>query len=237
MVAGFLVLTGVTLARATDAPSAIVDSEFVFEMAPFRSRTRRRSWRRGTGSCVRGLRHGGGAAGRRHLAVAAHEPGWTVRLRSRPAVNRMARGTRAGTPCSSSRRAAPSSSSQIGPSPSGPRPHLDRRGALVVGLGPLAGRDPRPHPRQARRKLTRRRARRVEHRDVPAVHMERWTPADPASAAAWRKSGRLNDPRELEAIQPTLLVHSPTRLQALCRSRQKVVTEAWSETAGQPGGG
>lgn len=64
------------------------------------------------------------------------------------------------------------------------------------------------------------------------VHMERWTPGDPASAAAWRKSGPLNDPKEFEAIQPTLLVHSPARLQALCRSRQKVVTEAWSEDGG-----
>ncbi len=64
------------------------------------------------------------------------------------------------------------------------------------------------------------------------VHMERWTPVDPASAAAWRRSGPLNDPKELEAIQPTLLVHSPARLQALCRSRQGVVTEAWSEDGG-----
>lgn len=64
------------------------------------------------------------------------------------------------------------------------------------------------------------------------VHMERWTPGDLASAAAWRKTGPLNDARELEAIQPTLLAHSPTRLQALCRSRQKVVTELWSEDGG-----
>ena len=64
------------------------------------------------------------------------------------------------------------------------------------------------------------------------VHMERWTPGDLAAAAAWRKSGPLNDARELEAIQPTILAHSATRLQALCRSRQKVVTEAWSEDGG-----
>jgi len=64
------------------------------------------------------------------------------------------------------------------------------------------------------------------------VHMERWTPGDLASPAAWRKSGPLNDPKEFEAIQPTLLVHSPARLQALCRSRQKVVTELWSEDGG-----
>jgi predicted neuraminidase len=64
------------------------------------------------------------------------------------------------------------------------------------------------------------------------VHMERWTPGDLASAVAWRRSGLLNDAKEFEAIQPTLLLHSPTRLQALCRSRQKVVTELWSEDGG-----
>jgi predicted neuraminidase len=64
------------------------------------------------------------------------------------------------------------------------------------------------------------------------VHMERWTPGDLASPSAWRKSGLLNDPKEFEAIQPTILVHPPARLQALCRSRQKVVTELWSEDGG-----
>ena len=64
------------------------------------------------------------------------------------------------------------------------------------------------------------------------VHMERWTPGDLASPRAWKKTGPLNDPREFEAIQPTILAHSTTRLQALCRSRQRVVTEIWSEDGG-----
>jgi predicted neuraminidase len=64
------------------------------------------------------------------------------------------------------------------------------------------------------------------------VHMERWTSGDLASPAAWRKTGPLNDAKEFEAIQPTILVHAPARLQALCRSRQKVVTELWSEDGG-----
>jgi predicted neuraminidase len=64
------------------------------------------------------------------------------------------------------------------------------------------------------------------------VHMERWTGGDLASADAWRKSGPLNDPKEFGAIQPTILAHSPSRLQVLCRSRQEVVAEAWSEDAG-----
>jgi predicted neuraminidase len=64
------------------------------------------------------------------------------------------------------------------------------------------------------------------------VHMERWTPGDLGSARAWRKTGPLNDPRTFEAIQPTILAHSKTRLQILCRSRQGVVTEAWSDDGG-----
>jgi predicted neuraminidase len=73
------------------------------------------------------------------------------------------------------------------------------------------------------------------------VHMERFSaPADAAgwaaalaSPAAWRRTGPLNDPAEFGAIQPTILVHSPTQVQILCRSRQGVVTESWSEDAGR----
>jgi predicted neuraminidase len=75
------------------------------------------------------------------------------------------------------------------------------------------------------------------------VHMERlvvgsakdaaWTPAALASASAWQKVGPVNDPEEFAAIQPTILVHSPSRLQILCRSRQGVITEASSEDAGR----
>ncbi len=71
----------------------------------------------------------------------------------------------------------------------------------------------------------------TEH-DGWVVHMERWTPPDLASAAAWKKTGSLNDPGRFQAIQPTILPHSTTRFQILCRSRQGVVTEAWSEDGG-----
>ncbi len=67
------------------------------------------------------------------------------------------------------------------------------------------------------------------------VHMERFSgraPADLASAHAWRKVGPLNDPKQFGAIQPTILVHGEARMQILCRSRQQVVTEAWSDDAG-----
>jgi predicted neuraminidase len=74
------------------------------------------------------------------------------------------------------------------------------------------------------------------------VHMERfaasagaggWTPAALASAAAWRSTGPLNDRGEFAAIQPTILVHSPTQVQILCRSRQGVITESWSGDSGR----
>lgn len=75
------------------------------------------------------------------------------------------------------------------------------------------------------------------------VHMERftrrgesagsaWSTEMLASAAAWRAVGPLNDTKEFGAIQPTILAHTPTRLQILCRSQQGVVTEAWSDDAG-----
>jgi predicted neuraminidase len=68
------------------------------------------------------------------------------------------------------------------------------------------------------------------------VHMERWTPPGLASPEAWERGPALNDAARFEAIQPTLLVHSPTEIQALCRSRQKVITEVWSRDGGRTWG-
>ena len=67
------------------------------------------------------------------------------------------------------------------------------------------------------------------------VHMERFLGPFSAlgSGSAWSRSGPLNSPEEFGAIQPTILLHSPTRVQILCRSRQGVVTEAWSEDRGR----
>lgn len=71
------------------------------------------------------------------------------------------------------------------------------------------------------------------------VHMERlrvpggdWGGAL-ARPSAWERSGALNDPTRYGAIQPTILVHSPTRLQILCRSRQQMITQAWSADGGE----
>jgi predicted neuraminidase len=77
------------------------------------------------------------------------------------------------------------------------------------------------------------------------VHMERFTgrlaskpgPAtDLASVNAWRSVGPLNVASEFGAIQPTILVHTTTRLQILCRSQQGVITQAWSEDGGKSWG-
>lgn len=68
------------------------------------------------------------------------------------------------------------------------------------------------------------------------AHLERWKGGPLASADAWQRTAPLNDPAEFDAIQPTLLLHSPARVQALCRSRQGVITEAWSEDGGRTWG-
>lgn len=79
----------------------------------------------------------------------------------------------------------------------------------------------------------------TEH-DGWVVHMERfsggWTPEALASPASWQKSGPVNDPKEFGAIQPTILAHSATELQILNRSRQGVITEAWSKDGGRTWG-
>jgi predicted neuraminidase len=79
----------------------------------------------------------------------------------------------------------------------------------------------------------------TEH-DGWVVHMERFSSIrnvpglrDLADPKQWERTGPLNDRNQFGAIQPTILVHSATRLQILCRSRQQVITEAWSEDGGR----
>jgi predicted neuraminidase len=64
------------------------------------------------------------------------------------------------------------------------------------------------------------------------VHMERTADL----GANWTKTAPLNDGKEFGAIQPTVLFHPENRLQILCRSRQKVITECWSEDGGKTWG-
>jgi predicted neuraminidase len=69
------------------------------------------------------------------------------------------------------------------------------------------------------------------------VHMERyagsWTADALTSASNWQKTAPLNTAEEFGAIQPTILVHSPSSLQILCRTRQGVIAEAWSQDEGK----
>ena len=67
------------------------------------------------------------------------------------------------------------------------------------------------------------------------VHMERFLGPFSAlgSGAAWSRSGPLNSPEEFGAIQPTILLHSPARMQILCRRRLGVITAAWSDDRGR----
>jgi predicted neuraminidase len=69
------------------------------------------------------------------------------------------------------------------------------------------------------------------------VHMERysgdWSAQSLASAHSWQKTGALNTATEFGAIQPTILMHSPTSLQILCRTRQSVIAESWSQDGGR----
>jgi len=49
----------------------------------------------------------------------------------------------------------------------------------------------------------------------------------------WSKSGFVDDPRHMQAIQPAILFHGRKRLQALCRSRGNVIAESWSKDNGK----
>jgi predicted neuraminidase len=76
----------------------------------------------------------------------------------------------------------------------------------------------------------------TEH-DGWIVHMERysgpWTIDALASASNWQKTAALNTAAEFGAIQPTILVHSPASIQILCRTRQGVIADAWSQDEGK----
>jgi predicted neuraminidase len=59
-------------------------------------------------------------------------------------------------------------------------------------------------------------------------HVERLEPA----AGRWSGGPTLNPPWSFLALQPALLDHGGGRLQALCRTRNAVVAECWSENGG-----
>jgi predicted neuraminidase len=49
----------------------------------------------------------------------------------------------------------------------------------------------------------------------------------------WEVIGPINDGIEFDAIQPSILTHKNGDFQILCRSRQNVVTQAWSKDQGK----
>lgn len=49
----------------------------------------------------------------------------------------------------------------------------------------------------------------------------------------WQVIGPINDGKEFGAIQPSILTNSDGRLQVLCRSRQSVITQSWSDDNGK----
>lgn len=49
----------------------------------------------------------------------------------------------------------------------------------------------------------------------------------------WEVIGPINDGETFDAIQPSILTHEDGRLQVLCRTRQNVIAESWSDDQGQ----
>jgi len=49
----------------------------------------------------------------------------------------------------------------------------------------------------------------------------------------WRVIGPINDGIEFDAIQPSILTYPDGKMQILCRTREKVISQSWSEDGGQ----
>lgn len=49
----------------------------------------------------------------------------------------------------------------------------------------------------------------------------------------WQRSGPVEGSKDCGAIQPALFVHPDGKIQALCRSKQKKITETWSADGGK----
>ena len=49
----------------------------------------------------------------------------------------------------------------------------------------------------------------------------------------WQVVGPINDGIEFDAIQPSVLFHSDGKMQVLCRTKQGVISQSWSEDSGK----
>ncbi len=64
--------------------------------------------------------------------------------------------------------------------------------------------------------------------DFWKVHFEKSSgPGEP-----WEVIGPINEGREFDAIQPSILTYPDGRMQVLCRTRQNVIAQSWSEDGG-----
>ncbi len=61
------------------------------------------------------------------------------------------------------------------------------------------------------------------------VHFE----ITPDMGKTWERTKSLNDGHKIGAIQPTILMHKNGKLQALCRSKTKMILSTWSEDNGR----
>jgi predicted neuraminidase len=61
------------------------------------------------------------------------------------------------------------------------------------------------------------------------VHFE----LTPDQGRTWERIGPIDDGKRLAAIQPALLTYADGRIQALCRTRQKVIAASWSRDGGK----
>jgi predicted neuraminidase len=50
---------------------------------------------------------------------------------------------------------------------------------------------------------------------------------------SWEVVGPINDGIEFDAIQPSILIYQDKRMQILCRTRQNVISQSWSEDQGR----
>ena len=65
--------------------------------------------------------------------------------------------------------------------------------------------------------------------DLWMVHFE----ISEDNGKTWRVVGPINDGIEFDAIQPSVLTYPDGKLQILCRTRQDVVSQSWSEDQGE----
>ncbi len=68
----------------------------------------------------------------------------------------------------------------------------------------------------------------TEH-DGWRVHFERTTDG----GKTWQMSDPINDGRTFSAIQPSILTYGDGRMQVLCRTRENVVAQSWSDDGGK----